>query len=116
VFPSNQHPRTNLAIEDLASRLRANVTPTRSDRRVCRESGPLFGRRVKFVLKSTHSSLTQWGLRFAVIVLIVLCVATYQVRMPRRPQKTGGLLQGRRGYLTHAGLAAMAEAARLGPA
>jgi hypothetical protein len=41
---------------------------------------------------------------------------TFQVRMPRRTQKTGGLLQKRRGYLTHAGLAAMAVAASLGPA
>jgi hypothetical protein len=38
------------------------------------------------------------------------------VKMPRRPQKTGGLLQKRRGQMTHAGLAMMAVAARLGPA
>ena len=36
--------------------------------------------------------------------------------MPRRPQKTGGLPQKRRGYMTHAGLAVMAVRARLGPA
>jgi hypothetical protein len=38
------------------------------------------------------------------------------VKMPRRPQKTGGLLQERRGQMTHAGLALMAVRARLGPA
>jgi len=36
--------------------------------------------------------------------------------MPRRPQKTGGLLQSRRGQMTHAGLAMMAVTARLDPA
>jgi len=36
--------------------------------------------------------------------------------MPRRPQKTGGLPQEHRGYMTHAGLAVMAVRARLGPA
>ena len=40
----------------------------------------------------------------------------FKVRMPRRSQKAGELLQERRGYLTHAGLPAMAGAARLGPA
>jgi hypothetical protein len=36
--------------------------------------------------------------------------------MPRRPQKTGGLSQKRRGQMTHAGLALMAVKASLGPA
>jgi hypothetical protein len=38
------------------------------------------------------------------------------VKMPRRPQKTGGLSLKRRGQMTHAGLALMAVRARLGPA
>jgi len=38
------------------------------------------------------------------------------VKMPRRPQKTGGLWQKRRGQMTHAGLAPMAVRAKLDPA
>jgi len=47
---------------------------------------------------------------------MIHCSQVEMVRMPRRPQKTGGLLLKRRGYMTHAGLAVMAVAARLGPA
>ncbi len=42
---------------------------------------------------------------------------TEKVKMPRRPRQTGGAgALSRRGRMTHAGLAAMAVAASLGPA
>jgi hypothetical protein len=63
-----------------------------------------------------HKFRIRTGAQLMKVHALPFSLDRHAVRMPRRPQKTGGLQQKRRGYMTHAGLAVMAVAARLGPA
>jgi hypothetical protein len=70
----------------------------------------------------THTEAVAFGLEHPVHNYLIRAGVSlalrhlFKVRMPRRPQKADRLMQERRGYLTHAGLALMAVRARLGPA